>query len=135
MGPASSLPIFKCMLFDYLKGIIPFISFFLKILSFSPQSPPVHSCILLAVGPSSCGMWDAASAWFDEQCHVRAQDSNQRNTGRLAAEHANLTTRPQGQPQEISSFEYKQSNYSSLTTMEGSTLALKATLPIFIRIA
>ena len=43
-------------------------------------------------------MWDAASAWFDEQCHVRAQDSNQRNTGPPAAERANLTTRPRGQP-------------------------------------
>ena len=53
--------------------------FFLDFLffSFSPQSPPVHSCIFFIVGPSSCDMWDAASAWFDEQCHVRAQDSNQ----------------------------------------------------------
>ena len=34
-------------------------------------------------------MWDAASAWFDEQCHVHAQDSNQRNTGPPAAERAN----------------------------------------------
>ena len=48
---------------------------------FSPQSSPVHSCIFFVVGPSSCGMWDAASAWFDERCHVHAQDSNQRNTG------------------------------------------------------
>ncbi|XP_070131978.1 EEF1A lysine methyltransferase 2 isoform X3 [Equus przewalskii] len=44
------------------------------------------------------GMWDAASAWFDEQCHVRAQDSNQQNAGPPAAECANLTTRPRGQP-------------------------------------
>ena len=36
--------------------------------------------------------------WFDEQCHVRAQDSNQQNTGPPAAEGANLTTRPRGQP-------------------------------------
>src|SRR3712207_8320563 len=74
--------------------------FFLKILffPFSPQSPPVHSCIFFVVGPSSCGIWDAASAWFDEQCHVRAQDSNQRNTGPPAAECANLTTQPRGQP-------------------------------------
>ena len=43
-------------------------------------------------------MWDAASAWLEEQCHVRAQDSNQRNTGPHAAESANLTTRLQGQP-------------------------------------
>src|SRR3712207_268624 len=43
-------------------------------------------------------MWDAASAWSDEQCHVRTQDSNQRNTGLPTAERANLTTRPRGQP-------------------------------------
>ena len=73
--------------------------FFLKILFFSffSPKPPVHSCILFVVGPSSCGMWDAASACFDEQCHVRAQDSNQRNTGLPAAELVNLTTRPWGQ--------------------------------------
>ena len=39
-----------------------------------------------------------ASAWSDEQCHVHAQDSNQRNTGPSAAERANLTTQPRGQP-------------------------------------
>ena len=73
---------------------------FLKILffPFSPQSPLVHSCIFSGVSPSSCGMWDTASAWFDEQCHVRTQDSNQRNTGPPAAEHVNLTTRSRGQP-------------------------------------
>ena len=43
-------------------------------------------------------MWDAASAWPDEWSHVRTQDSNQRNTGPPAAELANLTTRPRGQP-------------------------------------
>ena len=50
-------------------------------------------------------MWDAASAWLDEQCHVRAQDSNQRNTGPPASERANLTTRPRGQPQHDVIFE------------------------------
>ena len=44
-------------------------------------------------------MWDAASVWFDEQCHVHTQDSIQWNTGPPAAEHVNLTTRPRGQPQ------------------------------------
>ena len=52
------------------------------------------------MGPPSCGIWDAASAWLDEQCHVRAQDSNQRDTGPPAAERTNLTTRPRGQPQQ-----------------------------------
>ena len=78
-----------------------FFLFFLKIFFFpffSSQSPSVHSYIFFVVGPSSCGMWDAASAWLDEQCHVRAQDSNQRNTGLPAAEHMNLTTQPRGQP-------------------------------------
>ena len=56
------------------------------------------------MGPSSCGMWDAASAWFDEQCHVRAQYSKQGNTGPPAAEHANLTTRPRGQPRYFVTF-------------------------------
>src|SRR3712207_3180183 len=74
--------------------------FFFKILffPFSPQSTLVHSCIFFVVGPSSCGTWDAASVWSDEQCHVRAQDLNQQNTGPPAAERANLTTRPWGQP-------------------------------------
>src|SRR3712207_4949693 len=74
--------------------------FFFKdfIISFFSPTPPVHSCTFFVVGPSSCGMWDATSAWFDEQCHVRAQDSNQRNTGPPAAERADLTTRPWGQP-------------------------------------
>ena len=74
--------------------------FFLKIFCFfpfSPQGTPVHSRIFLLVGPSSYGIWDAASAWFDEQCHVRAQDLNQWNTGPPASEHVNLTTRPRGQ--------------------------------------
>ena len=65
---------------------------------FSPQIPPLHSCIFFVVGPPSCGMWDAASAWFDEQCHVRAQDSNQWNTGLPEVERENLTARPRGQP-------------------------------------
>uniref|UniRef100_A0A9L0SM36 Translation machinery-associated protein 16 n=1 Tax=Equus caballus TaxID=9796 RepID=A0A9L0SM36_HORSE len=64
-------------------------------------SPPVHSCIFFVVGPSSCGMWDAASEWYDERCHVRAQDSNQRNTGPPAAECMNLTTRPRGQHPQV----------------------------------
>ena len=55
-----------------------FFFFFLRFyFSFFSQSPPVHSCVFLVVDPSSCGMRDAASAWLDEQCHVRAQDSNQ----------------------------------------------------------
>ena len=50
-------------------------SYFKNFIFFS-QSPPVHSYVFLVVGPSSCGMWDAASAWPDERCHVHAQDPN-----------------------------------------------------------
>ena len=86
-------------------NIFPFFSLSLKILFFflfSPQSPPVHSCIFFVVGPTSCGMWDAASAWCDEQGHVHDQDSNQRNTGPPAVECASSTTRPRGQPSSLS---------------------------------
>ena len=82
---------------------------------FSPQSPPVHSYIFFVVGPSSCGMWDATSAWFDEQCHVRTQDLNQWNTGPPAAERANLTTQPQGQPRGISFYSEDMEDFVSKT--------------------
>ena len=48
--------------------------------SSSSQSAPVHSCILV-VGPSGSAMWDAASAWPDEWCHLGTQDLNQRIPG------------------------------------------------------
>ena len=51
--------------------------------AFSLQIPPTHSCVFLVVGPFSCGMWDTASMWPDEWCHVCAQDPNQRNPGLL----------------------------------------------------
>ena len=65
------------ILFSLMLSLTSF--FFLKDFIFpsSPQSPLVHICVFLVVGPSRCGMWDATSAWPDEQCHVRAQDSNQ----------------------------------------------------------
>ena len=47
----------------HLRGdiyVILMIHFFFFL--FSPQSPLVHSYIFLVVGPSNCGMWDAASA-------------------------------------------------------------------------
>ena len=62
----------------------------------SPQDIVVY---FLVVSPYSCGMWDSASPWPDERCHVCAQDLNQRNPGLPAeAEHTNLTTQPQGRP-------------------------------------
>ena len=65
--------------FALLKSIFLLIFYF----SFFSQSPPVHSCVFLLVGHSICGMWDAASAWPDERCHVCAQDSNWWNPGLL----------------------------------------------------
>ena len=64
---------------------------------FSPQAPQY------IVVYSSCGsfqLWyvGCCLGWFDEQCHVCAQDLNQRNTGPPAAERMNLTTQPRGQP-------------------------------------
>ena len=62
--------------------ILSFFFFFKDfIFPFPPQSHLVHSCIFLVMGPSSRDMWDATSAWLDEQCHVRAQDPNWRNLG------------------------------------------------------
>ena len=54
------------------------LSLFFKIFYFSffSQRPLVHSCVFLVMGPSSSGMWDAASAWLDERCHVHTQDLN-----------------------------------------------------------
>ena len=52
---------------------------FKKNFPFSPQRPLVHIVYVLVVGPSSCGMWDAASAWLDERCHVCPQDPNWQN--------------------------------------------------------
>ena len=55
--------------------------FFLKIFfPFSLKAPWYIVVYFLVVGPSSCGMWDAAPAWLDEQCHVHAQDWNWRNS-------------------------------------------------------
>ena len=39
-----------------------------------------HPAILI-IGPSGCGLWDAALAWLDERCHVGAQDPNRQNPG------------------------------------------------------
>ena len=49
--------------FDNLLVKFLFLSF---IFPFYPQSPLVHSCVFLVAGTSSCGMWDANSAWLDE---------------------------------------------------------------------
>ena len=75
MTPAFLVLIYTIVMFFLVS---PLLLFFYKgfIFPFSPQSPPVHSCIILVVSPFSCGMWDAASAWPDEWCRVRTQDLN-----------------------------------------------------------
>ena len=58
---------------EYSQSLCMLYSFFFYLrfyFSFFSQRPPVHSYVFLVVGPSSCGMWDAASAWLDEPCHV-----------------------------------------------------------------
>ena len=42
---------------------------------FSPR-PPSTQLYVLDVGPSGSAIWDATSAWLDEQCRVCAQDPN-----------------------------------------------------------
>ena len=48
---------------------------------FLPKAPQYIVVYLLVVDPFNYGMWDAASEWPAELCHVRAQDSNRRNPG------------------------------------------------------
>ena len=62
-----------------------------------PKEPSTQLYIPV-VGPSSCGMWDAASAWPDERCNVCAQDPNLWFPWDANAECTNLTTWPQRQP-------------------------------------
>uniref|UniRef100_A0A9L0TKW0 M-phase specific PLK1 interacting protein n=1 Tax=Equus caballus TaxID=9796 RepID=A0A9L0TKW0_HORSE len=40
------------------------------------RCPLVHGCVFSVVNSSSCGMWDVASAWLEERCHVHSQDLN-----------------------------------------------------------
>ena len=49
-------------------------------LFFSPK-PPSTWLYIVVVRASGCAMWDATSAWPDEQCHVCTQDPNQQNPG------------------------------------------------------
>ena len=48
---------------------------------FFSQKPPSTYLYALVAGPSGCAMWDATSAWLDEQGHVHAPDLNQQNPG------------------------------------------------------
>ena len=59
---------------------ILFKHFFFKILFiflfFLLPEAPQYIVVYFSVGPSSYGMWDAASSWPDDRCHVCAQDPN-----------------------------------------------------------
>ena len=63
--------------------------------SLKPSSTQLY---ILIVGPSGSAMWDAASAWPDEQCHVRDLGSELVKPWATEAERTNLRTRPRGRP-------------------------------------
>ena len=65
---------------EQLLPIFFFFPFFLSL------KPPGTQLYIPVVSVSGCAMWDAISAWPDEQCHVCAQDPNQRNPGPAKAE-------------------------------------------------
>ena len=67
---------------------------FLFFCFFSPN-PPSTQLYILVVGPSSCGTWDAFSAWLDERCHAGAQDPNWRNPGPHELNHSATGPAPQ----------------------------------------
>ena len=62
---------------------------------FSPQIPPVHSCIFF-----SCGMWDTASVWAIELCHAPARIQTSKTLG-CRSRVLNLTTWPRGRPRHL----------------------------------
>ena len=66
-----------------IKHFYPEVVFFnILFFLFLPKAPQyVVGYIFLVVGPSSWGVWDAASVWLDEWCHVPAQDPNPWNPG------------------------------------------------------
>ena len=96
LGQMVSVWFFKKLPALLQRGFLFYFIFKDFICPFSPQSPPVHSCTFLAAGPPSRGMRDAAPAWPDEQCHIRAQDSNRRNPGppKQSSEVNHSATRP-----------------------------------------
>ena len=69
------------------------LDFFLFPAFFSPN-PPSTWLYVIVVGPSSCGMWDAASAWSDLAVPRLCPGSEPAKPWDAEAERANLTTRP-----------------------------------------
>ena len=82
---------------------------------FSPKPPSTQLCILV-VGPSSSAMWDTASAWLDEWCHIPAE-----------AECVNFTTWPWGQlPAQFLKL------HTALNSKHSPPLALTAQPPLLL---
>ena len=73
----------KFSFYFLLCFVLGFLEFFLKLLCFLllPKAPRYIVVYFSVVGPSSCGMRDAASAWPDERGRVGAQDPNLGNPG------------------------------------------------------
>ena len=65
---------------------------------FFSLNPPSTELYILVVGPSSCGMWDAASMWPDDWRPCLRPGFEPAKPWVTVAECANLTTRPQGWP-------------------------------------
>ena len=87
------------MIFSLLQ--LSFFSFFFKdflFFLFLPKAPPYIVVYSLLWVPLVVVCGTLPQRGLDEQCHVRAQDSNQRNTGLPAVERVKLTTQPRGQP-------------------------------------
>ena len=68
------------------------------------------------MAPSSCGMWEAASAWLDERCHVWPRIRTSKPWG-AEVELENLTTQPQGGPSH-QIFKYTDMKVSSIMSFE-----------------
>ena len=72
----SAVPLLK---YEFFLKLAPELTTVANLLSsfllFLPKSLQ-YIVVYIVVGPSSCGMWDAASAWPNEQCHISAQDPN-----------------------------------------------------------
>ena len=76
LGSVILLSFFFKRLAPELTTVANLLLFFLLFLLKFHQYIIVYFSLYLVVGLSSYGMWDAASAWPDEQCHVCAQDLN-----------------------------------------------------------
>ena len=106
-----------CLFWQIMKKSLNYVLYpvFYLFCFISPNAPCTQLYILVA-GPASCGMWDAASTWPDERCHVCAQDPCLRPGSEpwaATAERVNITTRPQSRPHVSCILEKKSTWYIS----------------------